>query len=212
MELVLDTYALPHDLDVPVVAMDEQPIQLTQETRKPLAVRPGDPACFDFEYERCGTANIFIFTSPLNCWRRVAATSSRKRTDWAEQIRLLLEEDFPDARKVILVCDNLNTHAISSLYAAFPAAHAHELARRLEIRYTPKHGSWLNVAECELSALSRQCLGIRMGSLEDLAARVEPWATERNASQIGIVWQFTTADARIKLTNLYPVILKKTEY
>jgi hypothetical protein len=153
---------------------------------------------------RYGVANIFMFSEPLGGWRRVSVTKHRKKLDWAEQIRILLEEDYPDAEVVVLVMDNLNTHSIGSLYEAFPPAKARSLARRLEIHYTPKHGSWLNVAEIELSVLSRQCLGRRIGSMKRLKRECDCWNIRRNGLQKGIDWQFTTEDAGIKLKRLYP--------
>ena len=206
MEDILDVYKRPYDPVRPVVGMDETPKQLVADVRIPIAAKRGYPKRYDVEYHRCGTANIFMFTEPLGGWRRVSVTKHRKKMDWAEQIRILLEEDYPDAEVVVLVMDNLNTHNIGSLYEAFPPAKARALARRLEIHYTPKHGSWLNIAEIELSALSRQCLDRRIESMERLNRECRCWNVERNELQKGIDWQFTTADARIKLKRLYPQI------
>jgi len=204
MEDVLDVYVLPYDPNRPVVCMDETSKQLVAEVRTPLEAAPGHPQRYDGEYRRCGVANIFMFTEPLGGWRRVCVTEHRKMLDWAEQIRILLEEDYPDAEQVVLVMDNLNTHSIGSLYEAFDPVKARELARRLEIHYTPKHGSWLNIAESELSVLGRQCLDRRIESMDCLASECQGWNIERNTMQKGVDWQFTTADARIKLKRLYP--------
>jgi hypothetical protein len=204
MEDVLDVYVRPYDPKRPVVCMDETSKQLIAEVRTAIAAAPGHPERYDGEYRRCGVANIFMFTEPLGGWRRVRVTAHRKMLDWAEQIRILLEEDYPDAEAVVLVMDNLNTHSIGSLYEAFEPAKARQLARRLEIHHTPKHGSWLNIAESELSVLGRQCLDRRIESLERLASECGAWNVERNKLQKGVDWQFTTADARIKLKRLYP--------
>ena len=161
MEDVLDVYVRPYDPSKPVVCMDETSKQLVADIRRPIPATPGHPQRYDVEYKRFGVANVFMFTEPLGGWRRVSVTGHRKKLDWAEQVRILLEEDYPDAEVVVLVMDNLNTHSIGSLYEAFPPDKARELARRLEIHYTPKHGSWLNIAEIELSVLSRQCLDRR---------------------------------------------------
>jgi DDE superfamily endonuclease len=197
-------YLRPYDPNRPVVCMDETSKQLIADTRIPIAAKAGHPQRYDVEYKRCGVTNIFMFTEPLGGWRRVGVTNYRKRLDWAEQIRILLEEDYPDAEVVVLVMDNLNTHSIGSLYEAFEPAKARELARRLEIHYTPKHGSWLNIAESELSVLSRQCLNRRIESFELLESECLSWNVERNELQKGVDWQFTTTDARIKLKRLYP--------
>jgi hypothetical protein len=204
MEDILDVYVRPYDPIRPVVCMDETSKQLVADIRIPIAAKPGHPQRYDVEYSRCGVANVFMFTEPLGGWRRVSVTKYRKRPDWAEQIRILLEEDYPDAEVAVLVMDNLNTHSIGSLYEAFPPSKARELARRLEIHYTPKHGSWLNIAETELSVLSRQCLDRRIESVERLELECRSWNVERNELQKGVDWQFTTADARIKLKRLYP--------
>ena len=206
LEDVLDVYRRPYDPRYPVVNMDERPVQLVKETRTPLPARPGRPRRRDYEYERAGTASVFLFTEALRGWRKVSARPRRTAVDWAEEVRSLLEDEYPEAEKVVLVCDNLNTHDVSSLYKAFPPEVARRLAERLEIHYTPKHGSWLNIAECELSVLSRQCLGKRTSSMRELKRKVNPWARERNNRQRGVDWRFTTADARIKLKRLYPQI------
>lgn len=204
MEDVLDLYAADHPADEPLVCMDEASKQLLREVREPVPAAPGRPAREDYQYERRGVQALFCFFDPVRGWRRVTAADSRTAVDWAEQVRVLLEEDDPQARRVKLVCDNLNTHTVAALYEAFPAAHAHRLARRLEVHYTPVHGSWLNVAEIELSALARQCLARRIGSAAELRAEVAAWVAERNADASRVVWRFTTADARQKLRHLYP--------
>lgn len=206
MEDVLDVYLLPYNPNRPVVCMDETSKQLIAEVHAVIGALPGHPLRYDGEYRRCGVANIFMFTEPLGSWRRVRVTKHRKKLDWAEQIRILLEEDYPDAEVVVLVMDNLNTHSIGSLYETFPPNKARELARRLDIHYTPKHGSWLNIAESELSVLSRQCLDRRIESIELLESECYCWNINRNELQKGVDWQFTTDDARIKLKRLYPQI------
>lgn len=206
MEDVLDLYCLPYDPLRPVVTMDEQPVQLVKETRAPLPCKPGQPARHDFEYERNGTACIFLFAEALRQWRKTSARERRTKQDWARELKTLLDVDYPDAEKVILICDNLNTHTVAALYETFPADIARPLARRLEIHHTPKHGSWLNIAECELSALTRQCLKDRTPDRKTLQKRLRAWTRDRNAKQRGVNWRFTTADARIKLKQLYPQI------
>jgi hypothetical protein len=206
MEDVLDVYRRPYDPQLPVVCMDEQPTQLIKETRSKVPAAPGRPERVDHEYERAGTAVNFMFTEPLAGWRKVNVRERKTKLDWAEEVRELLEVDYPNANKVVLVCDNLNTHTIGSFYEAFPPAQARRLARRLEIHYTPKHGSWLNIAEAELSVFTRQCLDRRIPALAALRAEARHWYRERNATQKGVDWQFTTDDARIKLHRLYPQI------
>jgi len=206
MEDVLDLYAQPLDPAAPVVCMDEQPVQLVKDTRPPVPAAPGQPARVDYEYERAGTANIFLFCEPLSGWRQVAATERRTRTDWAHQVRELLEGRYAGVPQVRLVLDNLNTHSLGSLYAAFPPAEARQLAQRLEIHYTPKHGSWLNIAENELSALTRQCLNRRLGSLAELQHEVSAWEVGRNAEQVQVQWRFTIDRARDRLRSVYPLI------
>jgi hypothetical protein len=204
MEDVLDLYAADHPPEEPLICMDEASKQLLRQEREPIPVAPGRPAREDYHYERRGVQAIFCFLDPVRGWRRVEACDSRTAVDWAEQVRRLLEEDYPRARKVKLVCDNLNTHTTAALYEAFPAEQARGLARRLEIHYTPVHGSWLNVAEVELSVLARQCLDRRIGSAGELRAEVAAWVRERNADRSRVVWRFTTDDARVKLRHLYP--------
>lgn len=206
MEDVLDVYAQPHDSKAPVVCMDEQPVQLVNEVRQPIPAAPGRPKRVDYEYERAGTANIFLFCEPQTGWRRVEATAQRTKVDWAFQIRNLLEGRYADVPNVKLVMDNLNTHSLGALYEAFPPAEARRLASRLEIHYTPKHGSWLNMAENELAALTTQCLDRRIGSVEKLKHEVSAWVTKRNASSVRINWRFTIDRAREKLRKVYPHI------
>jgi len=204
MEDILDLYQQPFNEAYPVVCMDEKPYQLLDETRTAIPMKPGKPARWDGEYIRNGTCSIFIFTEPLAGWRHVSVRERRTRIDWANEIRELLEVHYRNARKVRLVMDNLNTHSISSLYEAFEPETARRLAKRLEIHYTPKHGSWLNIAEIELSAMTRQCLGRRIPSISELRLELSEWESARNKNQKGIDWQFTTDDARIKLRRLYP--------
>ena len=206
MEDVLDLYEQPFDPKRPVVTMDETSKQLVAETRVPIPARPGRPACFDFEYERHGTANVFMFSEPLRGWRWTPVTEHRTRIDWACAVKILLDEHYPRAKVVRLVMDNLNTHSIASLYEAFPPEEARRLAQRLEIHYTPKHGSWLNVAEIELKALSTQCLDRRIPDIEKLRYEVAAWQKARNSATVKVDWQFTTPNARIKLKHLYPQI------
>jgi len=204
MEDVLDLYCRPYDPATPVVNMDEQPVQLVKETRSPLPPAPGRPQRIDYEYERNGTANLFLFVEALAGWRRLTVRERKTAADWAHGVRWLLDEKHPQAKKVILICDNLNTHGIGSLYAAFPPEEARCLARRLEIHYTPKHGSWLNIAECELSSFTRQHLSRRIPDAATLAQAADAWQTHRNTQHQGVRWRFTTGDARIKLKRLYP--------
>ena len=205
MEDVLDVYERPYDPFRPVVCMDEASKQLVGEVRDPLPPIPGHVAKADAEYVRNGTANIFIATEPLDGFRQVKVTDRRTKTDFAYFIRDLLDGPYKYASTVVLVMDNLNTHSTASLYEAFEPAEAKRLADKLEIHHTPKHGSWLNIAECELSALSRQCLDRRIPDQATLAAEVSAWERDRNESGRRVDWQFRTADARIKLTRLYPV-------
>jgi hypothetical protein len=204
MEDILDTYERPYDARFPVVCMDEQPVQLIGETRIALPVGPGQPRKYDHEYRRNGTAVNFMFTEPLAGWRKVDIRQSKTMIDWAQEIRALLDVDYPQAEKVILICDNLNTHKVASLYEAFLPQEAKRLRDRLEIHYTPKHGSWLNVAEIELSLLTRQCLDRRLPDIPALQQQAKAWYEKRNAKQKSVDWQFTSEDARIKLKSLYP--------
>jgi hypothetical protein len=204
MEDVLEVYHRPHDPSRPLVCMDECSKQLIAEIRDPLPPRPGDVAKYDSEYERRGTANLFMAVEPLAGQRTVQVTDQRKRIDWALFIRHLLLTVYAKAVTVVLVMDNLNTHGIASLYEAFDPATARALASRLQIHYTPKHGSWLNMAETELSVLSRQCLDRRIDNKELLTHEITAWEKKRNATCKTIDWRFTTDDARVKLKRLYP--------
>jgi hypothetical protein len=206
MEDVLDVYHRPFDPDRPVICIDEQPRQLVSETRVPLPPRPGNPARFDYEYKREGVANLFMIFQPLLGWRHVTPTDRRTAEDFAEVLRWLAEDLCPDAETLVLVVDNLNTHTPACLYQAFDPARARRIAERLEWHYTPKHGSWLNMAEIEFAALSKQCLDRRIGSLARLQREVAAWEDERNEREVGVKWRFTTADARVKLRSLYPPI------
>ncbi len=207
MENVLDTYAQPYDERFPVLCMDEQPVQLLKETRIPITATKRHARRIDYEYERAGTASIFMFTEPLSGWRKVSVREQRTKVDWAIEMEELLRTRYKKAEKVILVCDNLNTHTMGAFYEAFPASQARELVRRIDFRFTPKHGSWLNVSENELSSLTRQCLnGRRIGHIEQLRAETQAWATASNNKQRGVDWQFTVNDARTKIKSLYPKI------
>ena len=206
MEDVLEIYKRPYNPRVPVVCMDEQPTQLIKETRRKMALAPGQAERVDYEYERNGTAANFMFTEPLGRWRKVDVRERKTSVDWADEIRTLLNDDYPQAEKVILVCDNLNTHKVASLYEAFEPTQARQLADRLEIHYTPKHGSWLNVAEIELSVFTQQCLDRRIPDRTALQREAQAWYRKRNARQKAVDWQFKTEDARVKLKRLYPQI------
>ena len=206
MEDVLQVYAQPYSQDVPVVCMDESSIQLIGEVSAPIPAAPGHSELVDDEYVRKGVASIFLEVEPLGGKRKVKITERRTRIDWAVFIKEMLEERYPDAEKVVLVMDNLNTHNIGSLYAAFPADEARRLANRLDIHFTPKHGSWLNIAEIELSVLKRQCLAGRIDCIEKMRNKVAAWNIDRNNRQSKVDWQFKTDDARIKLKRLYPKI------
>lgn len=207
MEDVLSVYSRPYDEKYPVVCMDEKPVQFFADFRKGFRSQRNGIQYEDYQYIRNGTACIFMFTEPLAGFRYADAREHRTREDWAKQIDWLLTKQYPDADKVIPVMDNLNTHSIASLYATYEPKHARRLAERLEIHYTPKHGSWLNIAEIELSALGRQCLSDnRVPNLDTLQNLLKPWSAARNVAQNGVDWQFTTEDARIKLKHLYPII------
>jgi DDE superfamily endonuclease len=206
MEDVLDVYHRPYDEKRPLVCLDESSKQLIGETIRPIPARPGQVARIDHEYVRNGVMNLFMITMPLLGWRAVRVTDRRTMLDFAEVVRWLVEEVHEEADKVVLVMDNLNTHKVASLYEAFPPEQARRIAGKLEIHYTPKHGSWLNMAEIELSVLGRQCLAQRIESREDLERHVAAWEVERNERGDQIRWRFTTADARIKLRRLYPVL------
>jgi hypothetical protein len=204
MENVLEVYHRPYDANRPVVCMDETSKQLVKETRAVQPAVPGRPRRIDYEYERNGTANVFMFVEPLRGWRKVNITDRRTRSDWAEQVKELVDVHHPSVDRITLVMDNLNTHHVSSLYKAFAPAEARRLIDKLEIVYTPKHGSWLNIAEIELGVLNRQCMGERIGQKIELIEKASAWERTRNNATTKIDWQFTTADARIKLRRLYP--------
>lgn len=206
MEDVLSVYKLPYDPRRPLVCMDESSKQLVAEVRQSIGVMPGKPRREDNEYERKGTCNLFMFFEPLRGWRRVWVTDQRRKLEWARCVRRLLEEHYPEAEKVLLVCDNLNTHTGGALYQAFPAGEAKRLCERLEFHPTPKHGSWLNMAETELSVLAGQCLDRRMDCTEFVRTEAAAWEAERNRREAKVRWQFTTEQARVKLERLYPVL------
>jgi len=202
----LDVYCRPYDASRPVICLDESSKQLLKQVREPLPMEPGRPARADGHYERNGTANLFLACEPLRGWREIKVTARRTKLDWAHFVRELLEEHYPHAERMVLVMDNLNTHRPASLYEAFEPAEAKRLWDRLELHYTPVHGSWLNVAECEFSVLSRQCTNRRVPDQEALETAVAAWREERNHCAGPVKWQFTTADARTKLAHLYPKI------
>lgn len=207
MEEVLDTYEAPYNAEYPVVCMDEQPVQLHKETRVPVPATRKHPKRVDYEYERCGTASVFMFTEPLAGWRQVTIRPTRTKIDWAKEMATLLNKRYRTAKKVILVCDNLNTHTKGAFYEAFPPEKALNLVRRIEFRYTPKHGSWLNAAENELSSMTRQCVhGRRFATIAKLREETKAWAQHSNRKQRGVDWQFEIDDARAKLKSLYPKI------
>jgi hypothetical protein len=208
MEDVLDVYMRPYDPRRPVVCLDETSVQLVAETRTPLPLAPGQPARYDYEYERNGVANLFMITEPLRGWREVVVGDHRTAIDFAQVIQHLVDVHFADVDQIVLVMDQLNTHTPGSLYEAFSPIEAKRLANKLEIHHTPKHGSWLNMAETELSVLTRQCLDRRIPDQDTLVDEVGAWGHDRNVKQSGIDWQFTTDDARIKLKRLYPAILQ----
>ena len=206
MEDVLEVYQRPYDESKPMVCLDEASKQLVAETRKAISPGPGQPKRVDAEYRRCGTASVFMLNAPLEGRRHVRVREQRTRDDFAEVIRELCDQLYPAAEKIVLVMDQLNTHGTASLYQAFVPSEARRLAEKLEIHHTPKHGSWLNMAEIELSILSRQCMNDYFESREQLAEEVTCWQRSRNNKHAGINWRFTTADARIKLKRLYPTI------
>ena len=206
MEDVLEVYHRPYDPERPQVCLDEASKQLVGETVTPLPAEPGQPERFDYEYVRNGTANLFMLSEPLAGWRHVAVTDRRTAKDFAEVVRWLAEDVYPEADRIVLVMDNLNTHTLASLYEAFEPEQARRIAERFEVHHTPKHGSWLNVAEIELSVLARQCLDRRIPDVGTLRREVAAWEAERNAAVVRVDWQFTTADARTKLKRLYPAI------
>lgn len=209
MEDVLDVYARPYDERFPVVCMDEKPCQLLDEAREPFTKSDG-AVCQDNEFVRKGTCSIFLFTEPLTGWRHADAEERRTKIDWAKKIKWLLDEQYPLAEKVLLVCDNLNPHVPASLYEAFDPETARRLVRRIEFHYTPKHGSWLDIAEIELSALASQCLGKRrIADIDTLNKELKAWHSRRNETQKGVDWHFTTSEARVKLKRLYHIIVNE---
>lgn len=206
MENILDVYKRPYDETHPLVCMDESSKQHIKETREPIPAKPGSVEKFDTEYERNGVSNLFMFFDPLEGRRHVVVTDQRTAVDWAHQIRYLVDDMFPHAKRISLVMDNLNTHTGASLYKAFAPAEARRILDKLEIHHTPKHGSWLNMAEIELSILSRQCLDRRIPDQDALKKEVAAWQEKRNAIARPMEWRFTTEDARIKLKKLYPTL------
>ena len=204
METVLEVYQRPKTPQLPVIAMDERPVQLLGDLRPGIPAKPGRIARIDYEYSRNDTATVFLFTAAFEGWRRVSVRQRRTAVDWAEEVKYLLDEVYPNAERVTLVCDNLNTHKLASFYKAFPPDEARRLCSRLEVVYTPVHGSWLNIAEIELSVFSRQCLSRRIPDLETLRSEAEAWQEHRNKVAGPVDWRFTTQDARIKLKRLYP--------
>lgn len=207
MEEVLDTYQKPYDASHPVVCMDEQPVQLTKETRPTIAATKDHPQRVDYEYERAGTACIFMFNEPLAGWRSATARPQRKKPDWAQEVAELLDGRYADCEQITLVCDNLNTHTKGAFYETFPAPIARAYVKRINFCHTPKHGSWLNIAECELSSMTRQSLkDKRIGDLEELRTQIANWADDVNTKQRGVDWQMQIDDARIKLKSVYPKI------
>jgi len=207
MENVLETYEKPHDPNCPVLCMDEQPVQLVKETRRPIPATRHHAKRIDYEYERAGTASIFMFTEPLAGWREATARTSKTKTDWALEVARLLEGRYRKCSSVTLVCDNLNTHTIGAFYEAFSPERARRLVRRIRFCHTPKHGSWLNIAENELSSLTRQCVcGRRFGTLSELQSEIADWSNDVNNTQRGVDWQMKISDARYKLKSLYPKI------
>jgi hypothetical protein len=207
MEEVLDTYAMPYDPACPVLCMDEQPVQLLKEARTPIPATIDHGRRVDYEYERSGTANIFMFTEPLAGWRAVSVRATKTKADWATEMAALLEGRYATCSKVILVCDNLNTHTKGAFYEVFEPERARQLVRRLEFRHTPKHGSWLNIAENELSSLTRQCVaGRRFADIPNLSQETSAWSSDVNTRQRGVDWQMKVDDARLKLISVYPKI------
>lgn len=207
MEDVLEVYKEPYNAEIPVVCLDEKPYQLLDARREPIPMKAGNPKCIDNEYERHGTCSIFVFCEPLKGWIHGEALHRRTALDYAHQIEwLLTESPYKNATKIKLIQDNLNTHVIASLYKAFPPQKALEYAKRLEFHYTPKHGSWLNIAEIAISVLVKQCIGRRIPSIEQLNAELDAWELHHNSQKHTVNWQFTTENARIKMKKLYPVI------
>ena len=207
MEDVLDVYTRPYDPNIPVLCMDEQPVQLVEEVKVPIAATRNHPKRVDYEYKRAGVANVFMFAEPLAGWREVAVRSRKTKSDWALEMGRLMEGRYADCEKVIVVCDNLNTHTMGAFYEVFEPSRARAIVRRLEFHYTPKHGSWLNIAENELSCFTRQCVsGRRIGSEDELREQATAWHEDVNATQRGVEWQMKIDDARTKLKSVYPKI------
>lgn len=207
MENVLETYAQPYDERFPVLCMDEQPVQLLEDINIPIAATKRHARRVDYEYGRAGTVSIFMFAEPLSMWRSVRVRERRTKIDWAREMHLLLTTRYSQAEKLILVCDNLNTHTMGAFYEAFAPAQARELVKRIEFRYTPKHGSWLNIAENELSSMTRQCLHTRrFATIDEIRDETKAWGDSTNARQRGVEWQFKIDDARLRLRSLYPKI------
>jgi len=206
MEEVLEVYTRPYEPRRPWICMDEVSKQLVGETRQPLPAEPGQAVRYDYEYQRNGVCNLFLFFDPVQGWRHVEVTARRTMQDWAWALKTVVEGYYPSADLITVVLDNLTTHVPAALYATFPAAEARRLRRRLEFVYTPKHGSWLTMAEIELSVVSRQCLNRRLAERDTVKREVSAWEVRRNADGVAVDWRFTTADARIKLKRLYPVI------
>lgn len=204
MEDILDIYEMPYNPVIPVVCMDEKPYQILGEVRDSWAMRPGDDKKVDSECTRNGTCSIFAFIEPLGGMHHVSVRKRRTAKDWAEEMKYLSDVMYPDAEKIILVMDNLNIHNPASLYKAFPPEEARRIIKRFEIHYTPKHGSWLDIAEIELNVMTRQCLSRRIASIEHLQKELSAWEKERNSSQASVNWQFKTNNARTKLVSLYP--------
>jgi hypothetical protein len=208
MEQVLEVYERPYDPRRPVICMDEQPKQLISEVNQPIPGAAGQPTRIDYEYVREGVCTIWMFVEPLGGWRSVPVTETKTAIDWAQQVKHVVDDPrYAKAERITLICDNLNTHNLASLYRAFPADEALRIANRLELVHTPKHGSWLNIAESELSVLTRQSLNRRIATRAEVAKEAQYWHTDRNARQTGVDWQFTTANARTKLKHLYPKII-----
>ena len=210
MEDVLDVYELPYNSACPVVCMDEKPYQLLGDVRLPLPMRPGNDLKTDAEYVREGTCSIFAFTEPLGGSRHVSVREHRTAIDWAEEVKYLVDVQYPNAEKIILVMDNLNTHAVASLYKKFPPEEARRIARKLEFHFTPKHGSWLNMCEIELNVMTRQCLSRRIDNMQTLRSELSVWESNRNSEVAKIDWHFRTGDSRIKLKSLYPNLLTQS--
>lgn len=207
MEDVLDVYSRPYDPNVPVLCMDEQPVQLVEEVKSPIAATREHPKRVDYEYKRAGVANVFMFAEPLAAWRQASVRSRKTKVDWALEMGQLMEGRYADREKVMVVCDNLNTHTLGAFYEVFEPARARAIVSRIEFHYTPKHGSWLNIAENELSCLTRQCVsGRRIGSVEALREQTTAWHEDVNATQRGVEWQMKVDDARLKLKSVYPKI------